>query len=204
MGQYHRVVNLDKHEFIDPWQMGEGAKLLEWGYGSGTVLTALAILLAVSNGRGGGDFHGNEKDPTLDEWVGRWGGDRIAVVGDYAEDGDLPDEHHAGAIWTACSNAQDDESIADRIAGHEKNRGTYPDEYVDEWVQREHVVESIDPPYRDIRAEMRRVIEADGMTRFTTETIETRHMDGTITKHEHVSVADDHARSLRPDMVIRS
>ena len=76
MGQYHIIVNLDRHEFLNPWDMGEGAKLLEWGYGSGTMLTALAILLAVSNGRGGGDYHANEDDPSLSEWVGRWGGDR--------------------------------------------------------------------------------------------------------------------------------
>jgi len=41
------------------------------------------MLLAVSNGRGGGDSNvtvGKEKV------AGRWGGDRIAVIGDYAEE----------------------------------------------------------------------------------------------------------------------
>jgi len=189
MGQYHVIVNLDKHEFLNPWDMGEGAKLLEWGYGSGTMLTALSILLAVSNGRGGGDYHGNEKDPALDEWVGRWGGDRIAVVGDYAEDGDLPAEHNAGAIWWACSRARDGQTSEERIAEYETHRATYGDDYVDRWIAREHVLDTIDPPYRNISAEMRSVIEADGMVRFT------------IAPSGYVSV-EDHSRSLRPDVLI--
>src|SRR3970040_166079 len=150
--------------------MGEGAKLLEWGYGSGTMLTALAILLAVSNGRGGGDYHANEKDPSLSEWVGRWGGDRIAVVGDYAEDGDLPAEFSAGAIWHACSLARKGLKwvpLKKRIAENEKSRTSYGD-YVDEWNARDRVVETM-PRFTNISAPMRRVIEADGVVHFTSE-----------------------------------
>lgn len=206
MGQYHCIVNLDKHEFLNPWDMGEGAKLLEWGYGSGTMLTALAILLAVSNGRGGGDYHPNEQDESLSEWVGRWGGDRIAVIGDYAEDGDLAPEHHAGAIWTACSNARDGKtrSLEERIAENETQRPTYGD-YVDRWNEKERAIELIDPPYRNISAEMRRVIEADGVMRFEVEAYRTREMDGSITESEHVKAIDTYEQRgqlLRPDMVI--
>lgn len=203
MGQYHLIANLDKHEFLNPWDMGEGAKLLEWGYGSGTMLTAMAILLAVSNGRGGGDYHGNEQDPTLDEWVGRWGGDRIAVVGDYAEDGDLAPEHHAGAIWTACSNAREGEAspLEERIAENETKRDAYGD-YVDGWNERERAVELLQPPYRNISAEMRKVIEADGVTRFVVEKIQTREVDGTITEHDLIRAEEADRRMLRPDMVI--
>jgi hypothetical protein len=187
--------------------MGEGAKLMEWGYGSGTMLTALAILLAVSNGRGGGDYHSNETDSSLDEWVGRWGGDCIAVVGDYAEDTDLAPEHHASAIWTACGNARDGEtrSLEERIAENESKRPQYGD-YVDGWNERERAVELIDPPYRNISAEMRRVIQADGVIRFDVEEYRTRHFDGTVTTSEHVKAVDVYAeqqqKHLRPDMVI--
>lgn len=204
MGQYHCIVNLDKHEFINPWDMGEGAKLLEWGYGSGTMLTALAILLAISNGRGGGDYHCNEKDPSLSEWVGRWGGDRIAVVGDYAENGDLAPEHNAGAIWTACTNARGGETrpLAERIAENETKRAVYGD-YVDDWNEKERAVEMMQPPYRNISAEMRRVIEADGQVHFTVTTGKQKNFDGTVTDYETVRVAEG-ARSLRPDMVINA
>jgi len=204
MGQYHCIVNLDKHEFLNPWDMGEGAKLLEWGYGSGTMLTALAILLAVSNGRGGGDYHCNEQDKTLDEWVGRWGGDRIAVVGDYAEDGDLAPEHHAGAIWTACSNARegtDTTPLEERIAENETKRAVYGD-YVDGWNEKERAIEEMQPPYRNITAEMRRVIEADGVVRFKKETYKSRDINGKVTESEHISIVDSSQKMLRPDMVI--
>jgi len=202
MGQYHCIVNLDKHEFLNPWDMGEGAKLMEWGYGSGTMLTALAILLAVSNGRGGGDYHADEQDPSLGEWVGRWGGDRIAVVGDYAEDGDLAPEHHAGAIWTACTNAREGGMLplAERIAENETKRPTYGD-YVDGWNEKERAIEEMQPPYRNISAEMRRVIEADGYTHFEVETWTTRSMDGVETTSEHIKVVEGR-KQLRPDMVI--
>ncbi len=96
MGQYHLTVNLTKREFIHPHKLGDGLKLLEQsGWSPGGTNDALHLLLAVSNGRGGGDFPDSE-------WAGRWGGDRIAVIGDYAEDTDLPAEDHAGEIWGQC------------------------------------------------------------------------------------------------------
>lgn len=100
MGQYHLTVNLDKRQFIDPHQLGDGLKLWEQAAsGEGGIGSALIALLAVSNGRGGGDFEESEL-------VGAWGGDRIAIVGDYAEDHDLPEEHHASDIYRACREGE--------------------------------------------------------------------------------------------------
>lgn len=96
MGQYHLTVNLDKKQFLDPHKLGDGLKLMEFGNSAGGVMTGLAILLAVSNNRGGGDLHSDN------ELIGSWGGDRIAIIGDYAEDKDLPTEFSAGAIYEAC------------------------------------------------------------------------------------------------------
>lgn len=102
MGQYHKVVNLTKREFIDQYQFGSGAKLLEQ-HGEGSVSSALHLLLACSSGRGGGDYQSDNYDKKTGEgYVGRWAGDRIAIVGDYAEDGDLPKKDHAGAIYGLC------------------------------------------------------------------------------------------------------
>jgi hypothetical protein len=106
MGQYHYVVNLDKKEFIHPHKLGNGLKLRE--FGERGVLGALALLLACSNGRGGGDF-AEEADAShnLDErMIGRWAGDRIAIVGDYAEDGDMHPEDHAGSIYNWCDEGK--------------------------------------------------------------------------------------------------
>ena len=80
MGQYYQIVNIDKREFLDPHQFGDGLKLLEFACSRYGILTGLAILLANSNGRGGGDLMAADKDV-----AGRWAGDRIVVAGDYAE-----------------------------------------------------------------------------------------------------------------------
>ena len=102
MGQYHYTVNLDKKEFLNPHKLGCGLKLVEQvGGPPGGVNDALHLLLAVSNGRGGGDFH------TKSSFIGRWGGDRIAVVGDYAEARDLDSEHDADTICERCGDDGD-------------------------------------------------------------------------------------------------
>ena len=94
MGQYYKIVNLDKKQFLHPHKFGDGLKLLEFGgSGEGTML-GLAVLLANSNGRGSGDLHSD--NPI----IGSWAGDRIVVAGDYAEVTDkgeevlAPELHH--------------------------------------------------------------------------------------------------------------
>ena len=100
MGQYHYTVNLDKHEYLDPHQLGDGLKLVEQcGHVPGGINDALHLLLAVSSGRGGGDF------PTDSPLVGSWGGDRIAVVGDYGDDRDLKKKFRASTIYHRCKAA---------------------------------------------------------------------------------------------------
>lgn len=91
MGQYHIICNLDKEEYIYPQTFGDGLKLLEFGVSDCGVLTGLTVLLSEQNGRGGGDLSPRTSaDPEraeflLKEYVGRWAGDRIAVIGDYYE-----------------------------------------------------------------------------------------------------------------------
>lgn len=85
MGQYHYLFNLTKKEWISPHLLGDGAKLIEQIESSsiGGIQSALMILLSCSNGRGGGDIL---EDKNV---VGRWSGDKIAIIGDYAEAGDI-------------------------------------------------------------------------------------------------------------------
>lgn len=100
MGQYHYVVNLDKKQFLHPHKFDDGLKLMEFGLSGGGTMTGLAILLGCSSregGRGGGDFHLDRE-----RIVGSWAGDRIAIVGDYAEDDDLAPEHQASTIYDRC------------------------------------------------------------------------------------------------------
>lgn len=86
MGQYYKIVNLDKREYIDPSKFGDGLKLLEFGCSASGTLCGLAILLADGNNRGGGDL--GSDDPV----VGSWAGNRIVVAGDYADDGKFLEE----------------------------------------------------------------------------------------------------------------
>lgn len=86
MGQYWRVVNLSRHEYFDPGQLGSGVKLAEI-LSSSKPGQALLLLLTET------------EDGSSDGVMGRWVGDRIALVGDYAERGDLAQEDNADLIW---------------------------------------------------------------------------------------------------------
>lgn len=106
MGQYWKVVNLDKHELIHPHALGCGLKLREMAntpYGVGSALIILCAAMPFP--RGGGDF---EKCPA----VGRWAGDRIALVGDYTVDNDLPAEFKASTIYDDASWTDISEIVA--------------------------------------------------------------------------------------------
>jgi len=81
MGQYFKVVNVKKREYINPHMFNDGMKLMEFGMSAGGTLTALAVLLADGNGRGGGDLNSSN------EIVGSWAGDPIVIAGDYADEG---------------------------------------------------------------------------------------------------------------------
>ena len=81
MGQYHKLYNLDKKEYVHGRRIGNGLKLLEQIGHERSTSTALFLLIANSNGRGGGDAKPHPM-------IGRWAGDRILVQGDYAEASD--------------------------------------------------------------------------------------------------------------------
>lgn len=116
MGQYHYIVNLTKREYIHPHKLGHGLKLLEQIDSVGGPPTALFILLACSNGRGGGDF--NNLDTPSAKYIGRWAGDQIAIVGDYAERTDLPSEFNADILYNLCNSPK---GVEDQIAFYYEN-----------------------------------------------------------------------------------
>jgi len=136
MGQYWKVVNLDKHEYVLPHRLGSGLKLWEQLANSPGTGEALVVLCAaMPEARGGGDFdldenwHGPERTdmssagPMPDEYpaiaartIGRWAGDRIALVGDYAQDSDLAPEHKASTIYGRCDDDGDYTDVSDDVA----------------------------------------------------------------------------------------
>lgn len=103
MGQYYKIVNLDKQEYLHGHKMDSGIKLMELG---GTPAMALLVLCADGNGRGGGDFG----DRSPNSVAGRWAGDRIVVAGDYADKG-----RH---IPASMRDAHDDENLYDVAEEH--------------------------------------------------------------------------------------
>jgi hypothetical protein len=66
MGQYHTIINLTKQQKLDPYDLGDGVKLMEFGQSGFGACFGLGLLLA------------ND-----------WKGDRIAIVGDYGNEDDV-------------------------------------------------------------------------------------------------------------------
>jgi hypothetical protein len=101
MGQYYLIVNLDKKQYLHPHRFGDGLKLLEFGCSATGTLTALAILLADGNGRGGGDLR--SENPV----IGSWAGDRIVIAGDYADEGKFTGDPASNLYAVAGKEYQD-------------------------------------------------------------------------------------------------
>lgn len=99
MGQYYYIVNLDAKQYLRPHAFNDGAKLMEFGQSGKGTMGGLAILLANSNGRGGGDLR--SENPI----VGSWAGNRIVIAGDYAELGD-PAETEKENLYHQCSSGK--------------------------------------------------------------------------------------------------
>lgn len=89
MGRYYKLINIDKREFVEPWPLDCGAKLMEWSYCRAGMACALMNLMAT-----------------------RWKGDRVYVVGDYA-DLDNPAE-----IWYEKYREAADELGCDNLYGY--------------------------------------------------------------------------------------
>ena len=101
MGQYYKIVNIKKKQYITPYTFGDGAKLMEFSMSANGVLAGLAILLADGNGRGGGDLH------STNDIVGSWAGDNIVVAGDYADEGKFVKETDQNLYRVASDEGED-------------------------------------------------------------------------------------------------
>ena len=74
MGRYFKIVNKSKKEVVRPVLLGSGSKFLEI-ISNPESLKVLGILLTEGH------------DRSTDPMIGRWHGDSITIVGDYAESG---------------------------------------------------------------------------------------------------------------------
>lgn len=129
MGQYWISVNLDKNEYFSSWELDTGAKLWEQLANPLTSAAWVVLLAAEREERGGGDLEmgedGSEYAEIARRIVGRWAGDRVAMVGDYAEDSDLLPDDHAASIYQACRGGDGWENITPdllTVLNHELER----------------------------------------------------------------------------------
>jgi hypothetical protein len=107
MGQYWKVVNLDKREFVHPHKLGTGLKLWEQVAGHpGTGVAMIILCAAMPHPRGSGDL--NMDDDIARRTIGRWAGDRVCLVGDYAKDSDMPGFPGFGGLYGLCMDADDE------------------------------------------------------------------------------------------------
>lgn len=83
MGQYHNIINATRHEYLGAHELGNGVKMLEQSCSYGGVRASLVAFLA----RRGGNM---PADLSYSPLIGRWAGNAIMAIGDYAEAGDLP------------------------------------------------------------------------------------------------------------------
>lgn len=183
MGQYWVPVNLDKREYIHPHRLGTGLKLWEQlANHPGTAGALIILTAAMPEPRGGGDFdleknwHGPERNeamesgsidgcspgPMPEEYpaiaartIGRWAGDRIAIIGDYAEDDDLGPEYNAAVIYALCHDPGDIEETAEHW---EKCNWTDTPELKAKWAERARLLRE-QGPFADITDDVCAVIE---------------------------------------------
>lgn len=145
MGQYWIPVNITKREYIMPHKLGVGLKLWEQvGVEHGTTTALFLLTAAMPEPRGGGDF---EPHPA----IGRWAGDRVAVVGDYAEDEDIPGcEIPASVIYTLCKSKAE---LADSVKYWEELIAKADDknsDFVVKMQKRIDYVKKCKKPFKDV------------------------------------------------------
>jgi hypothetical protein len=83
MGQYHHPVCIDSEEGIYPSALGLGLKEGEQGFSRPGTPNAIVALVCARGGN-------MPADCSQSPLIGRWGGRRVLIQGDYAEDKDIP------------------------------------------------------------------------------------------------------------------
>lgn len=109
MGQYHRLVNIDKHEWVDPHGLGLGSKQYEHTGCDASLADAMYVLTMTSPANGGGDFPHTSIS-------GRWVGDRVLIVGDYTDKDAVPGFEGADALYAIAQDKYSDITPLVRVA----------------------------------------------------------------------------------------
>ena len=109
MGQYHKLINITKKEYVVGHDIGIGLKHYEQIGFEGSMADVLyCLMIAQGNDRrGGGDVSGHK-------FIGRWTGDDVAIVGDYYTD-DLGDNLKYNGLYDIVETDKDYKNISPSI-----------------------------------------------------------------------------------------
>tara|TARA_R110000824_G_C14775755_1_gene631422 strand:- start:38 stop:502 length:465 start_codon:yes stop_codon:yes gene_type:complete len=109
MGQYHKLINITKKEYIVGHDIGINLKHYEQIGFEGSMADVLyCLMIAQGNDpRGGGDVSGHK-------YIGRWTGDDVAIVGDYYDD-ELGDNHKYYKLYDEVEADKDYKNISPSI-----------------------------------------------------------------------------------------
>jgi hypothetical protein len=88
--------------------------------------------------------------------VGRWAGDRVAIVGDYAEPSDLAPEHEAELVYGLCGTREEVLRRAAHLGDYAKRSGRHG--HADRAARLQER-----EPYRDITPLVRAYLEREGI-----------------------------------------
>lgn len=139
MGQYYKIVNVKKREYLNPHMFNDGLKLMEFGMSGGGTMTALAVLLADGNGRGGGDI---DSDNPI---VGSWAGDPIVIAGDYGDDGKfLPTDKADKNLYTVSEDEGTD--ISAKVLDALMEDRWFREDFIKDWPE----YKNNDTYYKDV------------------------------------------------------
>lgn len=154
MGQYHHPVNFTAFQSLSPHNLGSGLKA--WEQICGGIPAALAGLLAHNPGNAPGDLGHHPM-------VGKWAGHRIAIIGDYADDDDIPGYKGTplSRVYELCLKT--DPNIEDYSWGTEADRNNQVKEALENL---ESLKEEGIKPYADITKTLFGLIEEALSIRF--------------------------------------
>ena len=109
MGQYHKLINITKKEFVVGYDIGILAKHYgQIGFEGSMADVLYCLMIAQGNDRrGGGDVSGHK-------FIGRWTGDDVAIVGDQYTD-DLGDNHKYHCLYNIVETDKDYKNISPSI-----------------------------------------------------------------------------------------
>jgi hypothetical protein len=183
MGQYFKIVNVKKRQYLNPHMFGDGLKFMEFAPSGGGTMAALAALLSDGNGRGGGDLN-SENDI-----VGSWAGDPVVITGDYADTGKfLPADKQDTNLYKVAEDEGTD--ISAKVLDALLEDKWFADDFIKDW--NSHQFRSSNDYYKEVNAVVKKWSEIwNGKKAVPAQNWDVYGSKGTLYKITEVDKAND-------------